>query len=61
MKGRMSRDGIAALGENELREGLVFANKAASIVCSRKGANPPTLAEVEALDAAGHGLKGRAP
>jgi fructokinase len=60
MKGRMSRDGIVALGENELHEGLVFANKAASIVCSRTGANPPTLAEVEALDVAGHG-KGRAP
>ncbi|MDR0600067.1 MAG: carbohydrate kinase [Treponema sp.] len=47
--GLMSRRALAALGEGELREALIFANKAASIVCSRRGANPPTLAEVKAL------------
>jgi fructokinase len=47
--GRMSRRALSSLTEHELREALVFANKAASIVCSRKGANPPTLAELEAL------------
>jgi fructokinase len=46
--GRMSRKAISSLTEHELREALVFANKAASIVCSRKGANPPTLTELEA-------------
>jgi fructokinase len=49
MKGFMSRAALASLTESELRAALVFANKAASIVCSRKGANPPTLAEIEAL------------
>jgi fructokinase len=48
-KGRMSRPAIAALPEEELREALFFANKAASLVCNRRGAEPPTLAEVEAL------------
>jgi fructokinase len=47
--GRMSRKALSSLTEHELREALVFANKAASIVCSRKGANPPTLAELEAF------------
>ncbi|MDR0586250.1 MAG: carbohydrate kinase [Treponema sp.] len=47
--GRMSRKALSGLGEKELREALIFANKAASIVCSRKGANPPALAELEAL------------
>jgi fructokinase len=47
--GRMSRKAIAALAEGELREALLFANKAASLVCGRRGAEPPSLAEVEAL------------
>jgi fructokinase len=47
--GFMSRAAIRGLEENQLREALIFANKAASIVCSRKGANPPVLSEVEAL------------
>jgi fructokinase len=45
----MSPAAIAALTEAELHEALFFANKAASLVCSRQGAEPPTLAEVEAL------------
>jgi len=49
MKDNLSRSALAKLSEAELRQAVVFANKAASIVCSRKGANPPTLAEVEAL------------
>jgi fructokinase len=49
MKGRMSRAAIAALTEAELRDALFFANKAASLVCARQGADPPALAEVEAL------------
>jgi fructokinase len=47
--GRMSRAALAVLDENEIREALFFANKAAAIVCSRRGADPPTLAEVTAL------------
>ena len=49
IKGKMSRSAVAALSEGELREALFFANKAASLVCSRRGAEPPSLAEVEAL------------
>jgi fructokinase len=47
--GRMSRKSLGVLSEDEIREALIFANKAAAIVCSRKGAEPPTLAEIEAL------------
>jgi fructokinase len=47
--GRMSRRAIPALTEAELYDALFFANKAASLVCSRRGAEPPTLAETEAL------------
>jgi fructokinase len=49
IKGKMSRPSIAALNETELYDALYFANKAASIVCSRQGAEPPVLAEVEKL------------
>jgi fructokinase len=49
IKGRMSRKAIESLSEEDLREALWFANKAASLVCSRRGAEPPSLAEVEAL------------
>jgi fructokinase len=48
-RGKMSRSSLAALTENELYEALFFANKAASLVCSKQGAEPPALAEVEAL------------
>jgi fructokinase len=50
IKGKMSRGSIEALSEGELREALWFANKAASLVCARQGAEPPSLAEVEALE-----------
>ena len=49
MKGKMSRSSLANLSETELKEALFFANKAASIVCSRHGAEPPTLKEVQNL------------
>jgi fructokinase len=49
IKGKMSRAAIAALSEDELYDALFFANKAASIVCSRREADPPSLREVEKL------------
>jgi fructokinase len=49
LQGKMSPAAIAALSGAELHEALWFANRAASLVCSRQGAEPPTLAEVEAL------------
>jgi fructokinase len=49
MKGRMFRNALAGITGGELKEALCFANKAASIVCSRKGADPPTLKEIEEL------------
>jgi fructokinase len=45
----MSRKAIDSLTRDELYTALFFANKAASLVCSRRGAEPPTLAETEAL------------
>jgi fructokinase len=51
INGKMSRSGLANLPETELYDALFFANKAASIVCSRHGAEPPTLKEVERLKA----------
>ncbi|MDR1419908.1 MAG: carbohydrate kinase [Treponema sp.] len=49
LNGKMSRDALADISEKELYDALYFANRAASIVCSRRGAEPPTRAEVEAL------------
>jgi fructokinase len=51
LHGKMSRQAIAALAEKELSEALFFANKAASLVCAKRGAEPPTLAEMEAFKA----------
>ena len=45
-QGKMSHNGIAGLSENDLHDALAFANKAAAIVCTRRGAEPPTLEEV---------------
>jgi fructokinase len=47
---KMSLCALSALSETELYDALFFANKAASIVCSRQGAEPPTLEEVEKLE-----------
>jgi fructokinase len=64
-KEKMSRPALASLTETELYNALFFANKAASIVCSRHGAEPPTLREVEALkaenDKAAASVKAAAP
>ena len=49
LKGKMSRSALVNLTETDLYNALLFANKAASIVCSRRGAEPPTLREVETL------------
>ena len=49
IKKMMSRFALANLSETDLFEALFFANKAASIVCSRRGAEPPTRKEVENL------------
>ena len=49
MKGKMSRSALAGLSETDLYNALLFANKAASIVCTRKGAEPPGRREVESL------------
>ncbi|MDR3334594.1 MAG: carbohydrate kinase, partial [Treponema sp.] len=49
LRGKLSRSALTALTGQELYEALCFANKAASLVCSRQGAEPPTLAELEEL------------
>jgi fructokinase len=49
MKEKMSRSAIVNLSESELYGALFFANKAASIVCTRNGAEPPSRKEVETL------------
>jgi fructokinase len=49
IRGKLSRSALAGLTETELYEALSFANKAASLVCSRHGAEPPTRKEVEAI------------
>jgi fructokinase len=49
LRGKMSRPALAGLTGEDLYDALFFANKAASLVCSRRGAEPPSLTEVEAL------------
>jgi len=49
IKEKMSRSALVNLSETELYSALFFANKAASIVCTRIGAEPPSRKEVEAL------------
>jgi fructokinase len=46
--GALSRSAIAALTHRDLTAALLFANRAAALVCSREGAEPPTLGELEA-------------
>jgi len=48
-RGKMSHNAIAGLNENDLYDALVFANKAAAIVCTRRGAEPPNMEEIEKL------------
>jgi fructokinase len=49
LKERMSRSALVSLSESELYSALFFANKAASFVCTRTGAEPPSRKEVETL------------
>jgi fructokinase len=49
LKGKMSRSALINLSETELQAALLFANKAAALVCSRQGADPPSRREVESL------------
>jgi fructokinase len=49
LHGKLNRHALANLSESELKEALFFANKAASLVCTKHGAEPPTMAEMEAL------------
>ncbi len=46
--GRLDRAAIRGVTEDDLRTALTFANTAASINCTRAGAQPPTLAEMRA-------------
>jgi len=45
-RNKLSHNAIANLSENDLNDALTFANKAAAIVCTRRGAEPPTLEEI---------------
>jgi fructokinase len=46
LRGVLDRAALRFLGEEDLRPCLVGANRAASITCTRSGAQPPTRAEV---------------
>ena len=48
-QGKMSRSALATLTEAELYNAILFANKAASITCSRPGMDPPSRKEVDNL------------
>jgi fructokinase len=49
LKGKMSYSALGSFSEQELYDALYFANKAASLVCSKQGAEPPSMAEVNAV------------
>ena len=51
--GGQHRDALAAIDESSLISVLDTASLIAAITCSRPGADPPTLAEVEAVQASG--------
>jgi len=46
--GRLERSSVREIPADALRDCLAFANKAAAITCMRAGAQPPTLAEMDA-------------
>ena len=50
MNGKLSHNAIVNLNETDLYNALLFANKAAAIVCTRYGAQPPSLREIENLE-----------
>ena len=45
-RGKMSHNEVVNMSETYLHDALVFANKAAAIVCTRHGAEPPTIEEM---------------
>jgi len=45
--GLLNPGGVAGLSEAQVTAALDFAAAAAAIVCTRRGANPPSWAEVE--------------
>ena len=48
LRGLLELAALRALAPDDLRACLEFANRAASITCARSGAEPPTLAHVQA-------------
>ncbi len=46
LHGLLDRSALRAMSEQDLRACLTFANRAASITCTRSGAEPPTLADM---------------
>jgi fructokinase len=46
IRSKLSHNGVTGLSEDDLYNALVFANKAAAIVCGRKGAEPPYMEEI---------------
>lgn len=47
MNGLLTLEGVAGLNETQVTTALDFASAAAAIVCTRRGANPPSWDEVE--------------
>lgn len=47
-KGKLTKETLLAMEENELAEVLNFASCASALVCTRYGAEPPTLEEITA-------------
>ncbi len=41
-RGLLRHDMLATLSENTLRDALAYANRAAALACTRRGADPPT-------------------
>jgi fructokinase len=50
LRGKMSLAALANLAKTDMCNALGFANTAAAIVCSRRGADPPALKEVETFN-----------
>lgn len=47
MNGLLTLEGVAGLNETQVTTALDFASAAAAVVCTRRGANPPSWDEVE--------------
>jgi len=47
LRGKMSRNAVMNFDTESLQQALSFANKAAALVCTRYGAQPPALNEIE--------------